>query len=74
MTTALTGLLGLAALVAEYLWLRPAARTRLHQALIVPLQRRARCARRSLAAIGRVLTGRVYHPAHAPAHDRKAHR
>lgn len=67
MTTA--GVL-LAALTCQYLLLRPAIRARLWTALYVPLRRRWRCARRSLAALIRAALLRPYRPNHAPTNRR----
>ena len=67
MTTA--GVL-LAALTCQYLLLRPAIRGRLWTALYVPLRRRWRCARRSLAALTRAALLKPYRGHHAPANRR----
>lgn len=54
----------LALLVGEYLWLRPAARSRLYLVLVPPLRRRARNARRSLDALDRATSFHLYRPRH----------
>jgi len=53
-------------IAGEYVWLRPTLRARLRRVLCAPLRRRARLARRSLAALARAATGRPYKPVHAP--------
>lgn len=67
---AVYGLLLLVVLASEYLWLRPTARAALHRVLYVPLRRRARNLRRSLAALDRAATFRPYRGHHT---DRRAH-
>ncbi|MEU6781453.1 hypothetical protein ABZ912_19795 [Nonomuraea angiospora] len=63
---AVYGLILAAVVAAEYVWLRPAARKRLHRVLIAPLRRRARNLRRSLAALDRAATFRPYRGHHTP--------
>lgn len=66
--------LGVAALTGQWLYYRPDIRATIHAALVRPLRRRTRLARRSLTVLARTLAGRPYQPTHAPSHDRKAHR
>lgn len=54
----------IAALAAEYVWLRPSARQHLHRVLYAPLRRRAHSLRRSLDALDRATNFRLYHPRH----------
>lgn len=63
---AVYGALLVAVLAGEYLVLRPAARHRLYTAVATPVRRRARCARRSLAALSRAAHLRPYRPIHTP--------
>lgn len=54
----------LAGLAAQHVWLRHRLRRRLHALLIVPLLRRARRVRRTLAALDRAAHLRPYRPTH----------
>jgi hypothetical protein len=60
------GVLLAVALTCQYLLLRPAVRARAWTALYVPLCRRWRCARRSLAALTRAALLKPYRGHHAP--------
>ncbi|TDD45411.1 hypothetical protein E1286_24140 [Nonomuraea terrae] len=60
------GALLLAVMGGQYLWLRPAARAHIRRALYLPLRRRARTARRSLAALVRAALLRPYRGHHTP--------
>ncbi|MDP4501016.1 hypothetical protein [Nonomuraea turcica] len=58
--------LGLASLTGQWLHYRPDVRAHLRAALVTPVLRRGHSARRSLAALRRGLSFRLYRPAHAP--------
>lgn len=66
MTTAGVLLLIPLALAGQYLLLRPAARARAWKTIADPVRRRARHARRSLAALTRAALLRPYRGHHTP--------
>jgi hypothetical protein len=57
-------------LTGQVLYFRPDVRARLRAALYVPLCRRWRCARRSLAALTRAALLKPYRGHHTPANRR----
>lgn len=68
MNTAMQAALWLTLLTAEHLYFRPALRHRLIAGLVCPIARRARTARRALAALAGAATFHSSAPRHLEAH------